>query len=80
MRSIADDFALAQSPIADEDLTIHILYQLRDEYIAIVASLKVCGRPISYPELFDKLIDFERSLQEAALVVSSVVPTTNYST
>ena len=62
MRSIADELALAQSPIDEEDLIVHILAQLGDEYNSITAALKVRENPVSYPELFDKLVDFERSL------------------
>lgn len=62
MRSIADELALVQSPIDEEDLMVHILTQLGDEYNSITAALKVRENPISYPELFDKLVDFERSL------------------
>lgn len=40
MRSIADDLALAQSPVAEEDLLVHILSQLSEEYITIVAAIK----------------------------------------
>ena len=60
MRAIADDLALAQSPIAEEDLLVHILSQLGDEYSAIVAAIKVRETPLSYPELFDILVDVER--------------------
>ncbi|KAM0065634.1 putative RNA-directed DNA polymerase [Helianthus debilis subsp. tardiflorus] len=63
MRSIVDDLALVQSPITKEDLMVHILTQLGDEYTSIAAALKVRETPVSYPELFDKLVDFERSLK-----------------
>lgn len=65
MRSIADELALVQSPIHEEDLLVHILTQLGEEYNSITAALKVREQPISYPKLFDKLVDFERSLKEA---------------
>ncbi|KAI3498877.1 hypothetical protein L1887_34663 [Cichorium endivia] len=41
MRAIADDLALAQSPISEEDLMIHILTQLGDEYNSIAVALKL---------------------------------------
>ncbi|GKE08007.1 retrovirus-related pol polyprotein from transposon TNT 1-94 [Tanacetum coccineum] len=40
MISIADELALAQSPIHEEDLVVHILAQLGDEYNNIVAAIK----------------------------------------
>ena len=73
MRSIADELALVQSPINEEDLLVHILNQLGDEYNSITAALKVREQPISYPELFDKLVDFERSLKEVESVAPQIV-------
>ena len=64
MRTIADELALAQSPVSDEDLIVHILAQLGDDYTSISVAIKVRENPLSYPELFDKLVDFERTLQE----------------
>nr|GEY33112.1 Gag-polypeptide of LTR copia-type [Tanacetum cinerariifolium] len=40
MKGIADELALAQAPIDDEDLIVHILTQLRDDYKHITAALK----------------------------------------
>ncbi|CAI9270534.1 unnamed protein product [Lactuca saligna] len=80
MRAIADSLDLAQSPVTEEDLMVHILSQLGDEYHTIAAALKVREHPIEYSELFDKLTDFERSLKEAP-PPSDILPTTvNYTT
>ncbi|KAI3690757.1 hypothetical protein L2E82_48964 [Cichorium intybus] len=46
MRSIADDLALAQSPVLEEDLMVHILSQLCDDYSTIVAAIKVRDTPL----------------------------------
>ena len=62
IRSIVDELALAHILVYEEDLMVHILTQIGDEYNSIIAALKVRKNPISYPELFDKLVDFERSL------------------
>ncbi|KAD3338478.1 hypothetical protein E3N88_33999 [Mikania micrantha] len=80
MRSIADDLALAQSPVTEEDLLVHILSQLGDEFGTIVAAIKVCETPVSYPELFDKLTDFERALKESAINIETAITTVNYTT
>lgn len=45
MRTIADDLALAQSPVTEEDLVIHIFMQLGEEYNSIVAALRVRMTP-----------------------------------
>ncbi|KAK1410452.1 hypothetical protein QVD17_36989 [Tagetes erecta] len=83
MRSIADDLALAQSPIDDEDLLVHILSQLGDDFKSIVSALKVRENPIAFPELFDTLLDHERSIKPAEIKpLDEPVPsitTVNYS-
>ncbi|KAK9065403.1 hypothetical protein SSX86_016786 [Deinandra increscens subsp. villosa] len=77
MRAIADDLALAQSPIPDEDLVVYILTQLGDEFNPITAALKVRETPIKYPELYDKLVDFERHLKDSAPPPSPILDTAN---
>ncbi|KAM0037972.1 putative RNA-directed DNA polymerase [Helianthus debilis subsp. tardiflorus] len=77
MKSIADELALAQSPVKDEDLQIHILGQLGDEYRNFVAALKARDTALSFSELFQKLVDFERSLKED-VVSSPSITTVNY--
>ncbi|KAJ9563150.1 hypothetical protein OSB04_008310 [Centaurea solstitialis] len=78
MRAIADDLALAQNPVTEEDLLVHILSQLGDEYTTIAAALKVRDNTISYPELFDKLLDFERSLKATSVTSEPLLSTVNY--
>ncbi|GJR35451.1 retrovirus-related pol polyprotein from transposon TNT 1-94 [Tanacetum coccineum] len=41
MRSIADELALIQNPICEEDLVVHIITQLGDEFNSLVAAIKV---------------------------------------
>ncbi|KAK9056783.1 hypothetical protein SSX86_024146 [Deinandra increscens subsp. villosa] len=76
MRSISDELALVQNPISDEDLMVYILSQLGDEYTPLTAALKARDTPISYPKLFDKRVDFERSLSAAA-PVTPIIATAN---
>lgn len=78
MRAIADELALAQSPVDEEDLMVHIINQLGDEFSSAVAALKIRDTPISYPALFDKLVDFERSIKENDIPASASVITANY--
>lgn len=80
MRAIADSLALAQSPVTEEDLMVHILSQLGDEYHTIAAALKVRENPIEYSELFDKLTDFECSLKEASPPFDILPTMVNYTT
>nr|KAJ0205138.1 hypothetical protein LSAT_V11C500274710 [Lactuca sativa] len=78
MRAIADDLALGQSPITEEDLLVHILSQLGDECGTIVAAIKVRETPLSYSELFDKLSDFERALKVHTASSDPVITTVDY--
>ena len=63
MKTIADDLALAQSPITDEDLVVHILSQLGDDFANVTAALKMRDTTITYPDLFAKLVDHERTIK-----------------
>lgn len=65
MKAIVDELALVQNPIHEEDLAVHILSQLGDEYNHVTTTLKVREKPLSFHELFDKLVDFERSLKDS---------------
>ena len=79
MRSISDELALAESPIHDDDLLVHILSQLGDEYNSIAAGIKILENPITFPELFDKLVDFKRALKESKPTTAPMIVTANYS-
>lgn len=78
MQSISDALALAQSPIDEEELQVHILNQLGDEFNPIVAAIRVRETPLSFPELFDMLVDYEQQLQEKAPVPTPVIATAHY--
>lgn len=78
MRAIADDLAPVQRPVTEEDLLVHILSQLGDEYGTIVVAINIRESPLSYSELFDKLTDFERALKEQTASSEPVLTTTNY--
>ncbi|KAL8100030.1 hypothetical protein AgCh_032329 [Apium graveolens] len=77
MRSIADELALAQSPILEDDLIVHIITQLGDDFNPIVAAIKVRESSISFSKLLDKLTDFERMLQENDSTLHSTIATAN---
>ncbi|XP_019177747.1 PREDICTED: uncharacterized protein LOC109172952 [Ipomoea nil] len=77
MRSIADDLALAQCPISDEDMVVYILTQLGDEYSSIVSAVRIRDKPISLGELADALTDHERQLAEVDDARQSLLATAN---
>ncbi|KAI3761585.1 hypothetical protein L1987_52005 [Smallanthus sonchifolius] len=65
MKAIADELTLAREPVTDEDLIVHIINQLGDEYANVAAVLKMRDTTITFADLFDKLVDHERTLLEA---------------
>ncbi|XP_019155246.1 PREDICTED: uncharacterized protein LOC109152126 [Ipomoea nil] len=65
MRAVADDLALAQCPVSEEDLLVHILTQLGEEYNSIISAVRVREKPLSLGELADVLPDHELQLKDA---------------
>ncbi|KAI4317156.1 hypothetical protein L6164_025054 [Bauhinia variegata] len=50
MRSIADELTLTQNPVNKEDLIVHIITQLEEEYSPLVVAIKVRNSSITYSE------------------------------
>ena len=57
IRSIVDELTTARAPISNEELIVKILSGLGPEYREISAAILARDSPISYEELFDKLVD-----------------------
>lgn len=57
---------------------VYILSQLGDDYNTIATAIKVRDNPLSYSELFDKLIDYERALKDTSSMVESTPLIVNY--
>ncbi|XP_019168368.1 PREDICTED: uncharacterized protein LOC109164067 [Ipomoea nil] len=77
MRSIADNLALAQSPVSNEDLVLYILTQLGEEHNSIISDVRIRENPVSLGELSDVLTDHERQLKEADSARQSLLATAN---
>ncbi|VFQ88241.1 unnamed protein product [Cuscuta campestris] len=75
MHSIANELALNQSPIAEEDLVVHVLNQLGTEYDPIASAAYIRGSTLPFIELGDILQDFERKLKLMDEATSSIVAT-----
>ncbi|KAJ0872491.1 putative RNA-directed DNA polymerase [Helianthus annuus] len=76
MKSISDELAIAQCPIDEEDLVIHSMNQLGDDFAGLVHSLKSRDTTISFAQLFDKLLDHERTLKETS--TEPIIATVNH--
>ncbi|KAD5507860.1 hypothetical protein E3N88_15563 [Mikania micrantha] len=81
MKTIADELALVQNPVTNEDLIVHIVNQLGNDYANIAAAIKMRDTTITFADLFDKLVDHERTLLEAqsTLPIVTVNTTQRYS-
>ncbi|CAL8993827.1 unnamed protein product, partial [Prunus brigantina] len=56
IKALADELALIDSPIFDDDLVIHILNGLGSDFKEIAAAIRARETPISFEELHDKLV------------------------
>ncbi|KAD3066422.1 hypothetical protein E3N88_34302 [Mikania micrantha] len=70
MKAIADELALAQKPVDEDDLIVHIITHLGDDYKQVTAAVKMRDTPITFSDLFEKLVDHERTLLEAKPVIT----------
>ncbi|KAD5803566.1 hypothetical protein E3N88_14926 [Mikania micrantha] len=72
MKSISNELAVAQIPIDEEDLVVHIMNQLGNDFAGLVAALKTRGTAISFAQLFDKLLDHQRNLNSSDPIIATV--------
>jgi hypothetical protein len=62
MKSLADDMVSARKKLHDEELNSYILADLDFEYNGVVSSIVVRVEPISFGELYARLLAFENRL------------------
>ncbi|RAL41576.1 hypothetical protein DM860_013110 [Cuscuta australis] len=65
MQSIANDLALAQHPVPEMDLIVHVLNQMGEEYDTIVSAARVHKSKLPFTELGDILKEHETKLKAA---------------
>ncbi|KAA8543167.1 hypothetical protein F0562_021338 [Nyssa sinensis] len=63
----ADELAILEKPMDEDDLTDKILDGLGDDYKELIHSVQACDTMIMFDELHEKLLNFEASLQGAKL-------------
>ncbi|CAL1361421.1 unnamed protein product [Linum trigynum] len=74
-RTTAAELALINAPVTDEDLILHILRGLREEYDQLSAAIRARDTPIAIEDLHDRLVDFEADIAVVRLSRSHA-PTT----
>ncbi|VFQ83622.1 unnamed protein product [Cuscuta campestris] len=78
MQSIANELALVQSPVSEEDLVVHVLNQVGDEYDSITSAARVRAEPLSFKELGDILKEHEKKIQLSEATRTLSLATANY--
>ena len=74
IRSFSDELATAGALVSNPELIVKILSGLGPEFREISAAIRARDTPISYEELFEKLLDFELFLRhEDAKKLSSTI-------
>ncbi|VFQ90140.1 unnamed protein product [Cuscuta campestris] len=78
MQSIANELALVQSPVSEEDLVVHVLNQVVDEYDSITSAARVRAEPLSFKELGDILKEHKKKIQLSEATRTLSLATANY--
>jgi len=79
VKALADEIALIDHPISEDDLTLYILNGLGPDYREIVAPIRARERPLSFKELHDLLVRHECYLRRLDATTQQLIATTNFS-
>lgn len=79
VKHIADELALIDAPVPNDDLTLYILNGLGSEYREIVAPIRTRATSLTFEELHDLLLGHERYLKRLELASNPPVITANIS-
>jgi hypothetical protein len=79
VKALADEIALIDHPISEDDLTLYILNGLGPDYREIAAPIWARERPLSFEELHDLLVSHECYLRRLDATTQQLIATTNFS-
>lgn len=79
VKSLADEIALVDHPISDDDLTFYILNGLGPDYHEIATPIRALEKARMFEELHDLLVGHEAYLRRLEATTQHLVATTNYS-
>ncbi|KAF8378637.1 hypothetical protein HHK36_029986 [Tetracentron sinense] len=77
VKTIADELALIDAPLSQDDITLYVLHGLGSEYRDIVAPIRARESSLSFEELHDLLIGHEAYLKRLDSTAQSLVLTAN---
>ncbi|XP_038681499.1 uncharacterized protein LOC119982273 [Tripterygium wilfordii] len=76
-KAISDELTLIEAPLYDDDLVIHILNGVEDDFIELTAGVHAREAPISFEDLHDKLFEFDAYLHRHETKVDPPVLSAN---
>ncbi|GAU42671.1 hypothetical protein TSUD_106450 [Trifolium subterraneum] len=78
IRAVSDELSLIGHPVDDIDLVIHALNGLDPSFREFTASIRTRDNPISFDDLYVKLMDYEMYLKRDELMNPQTPITANY--
>lgn len=78
VKRIADELAVLDAAISDDDITLYVLNGLGSDYRDIAASIRTRERSFTFEELHNHLIAHEEFLQKEDAHADVTVPTANF--
>jgi hypothetical protein len=79
VKALADEIALINHPISDDDLTFYILNGLGSDFREIAAPIRARETSLAFEELHDILVGHESYLRRLEASTQQLVASANYS-
>ncbi|KAJ0027681.1 hypothetical protein Pint_36319 [Pistacia integerrima] len=79
VKSLADEIALIDHPISDDDLTLYILNGLGPAFREIATPIRARDKSLTFEELHDLLVSHEVYLRRLETATQQLVATANFS-
>jgi len=79
IKALADEIALIDHPILEDDLTLYILNGLGPDFKEITASIQANECPLSFEELHDLLVNHECYMHHLDATMQQLIATANFS-
>lgn len=78
MKALADEIAITDHPISDDDLTFYVFNGLGSDFREIVAPIWARETPLAFKELHDLLVGHENYLWWLEAATQQLVVAANY--
>ncbi|RVW27791.1 Retrovirus-related Pol polyprotein from transposon RE2 [Vitis vinifera] len=80
VKSLADEIAIIDHPISDDDLTLYMLNGLGSDFREIAAPIRAREMSLAFEELHDLLVGHEHYLHRLETATQQLVAAANYTT